>query len=167
MMVDVTLSVVLQIVQTVGVLVGITYYITIMRNTQRNQKTQMFMPIYNRVMDPGYRRDFSDIRVWQWEDYDDWEQKYYHNRDEWAKLMNVCRVHDMTAILLERDQIDLDLVSDVMRYPTIRLWEGLESVIREFRVQRDFHSFGEGSEYLYNEMKKRTPRKLKPLKGNR
>ena len=37
LMVDITLSIVLQFVQTVGILVGIIYYISIMR---ANQKTQ-------------------------------------------------------------------------------------------------------------------------------
>ena len=156
-MVEITLPIVLQLVQTLGILVAIIYYITIMRNSQRNQKTQMFMPIYNRIMDPGYRRDFSDIRVWEWEDYDDWERKYYYDRDEWAKIMNVFRVYEMVAVLLVRDQIEADLVSDVLSIPTIRLWEDLEPVVKEFRVRWNFHSFGEGAEYIYTEIKKRKP----------
>jgi hypothetical protein len=40
-MVEITLPIVLQIIQTVGILVGIIYYLIIMRNSQRNQKLQL------------------------------------------------------------------------------------------------------------------------------
>ena len=41
-----TLPLVLQIVQTMGILVGIIYYLTIMRNAQKARQTQMFMELY-------------------------------------------------------------------------------------------------------------------------
>jgi len=37
-MVEITLPIMLQIMQTVGILVGIIYYITIMRNTQKTRE---------------------------------------------------------------------------------------------------------------------------------
>jgi hypothetical protein len=162
-MVEFTLSLLLQIVQTVGILVGIVYYVTVMRHTETARQTQMFMPIYSRVIDAEYRRYFSDIMVWEWSDYDDWERKYYENRDEWAKLLHVLTVQGLVGLLLERKQIDLGLVSDVMRVPTIRMWDRIEPIIEEFRVRWDFPEFGEPAEYLYREMKKRKTRELKPL----
>jgi len=65
-----------------GVIAGFTYYVLTVRNAQKARQTQMFMPIYSRVLDSEYRRHFSDIRVWEWKDYDDWEEKYYRDRDE-------------------------------------------------------------------------------------
>jgi hypothetical protein len=40
-MVEITLPIVLQLLQTAGLLVGIVYYITIMRNSQRTQQMQL------------------------------------------------------------------------------------------------------------------------------
>jgi hypothetical protein len=40
-MVEITLPIVLQILQTVGILVGIVYYITIMRNSQRTRELSL------------------------------------------------------------------------------------------------------------------------------
>jgi hypothetical protein len=40
-MVEITLPIILQIVQTVGILVGIAYYLIIMRNSQRSQQIQL------------------------------------------------------------------------------------------------------------------------------
>jgi hypothetical protein len=40
-MVEVTIPIVLQVIQTVGILVGIIYYITIMRSNQKTQQLQL------------------------------------------------------------------------------------------------------------------------------
>ncbi len=40
-MVEITLPLVLQILQTAGILVGIIYYITIMRNTQKTRELSL------------------------------------------------------------------------------------------------------------------------------
>ena len=162
-MVEITLPILLQFVQTVGILVGIVYYVTMLRHSETARRTQMFMPLYSRVIDAEYRRHFSDIMVWEWSDYDEWERKYYENRDEWAKLMNVLNIQDWVSVLLERKQIDVGLVRDVMRESTIRFWERIEPIVKEFRVRWDLPRFGEGAEFLYREMKKRKPRELKPL----
>jgi hypothetical protein len=37
-MVEITLPIILQLLQTAGILVGIIYYITIMRNTQKTRE---------------------------------------------------------------------------------------------------------------------------------
>lgn len=157
------LSVIRDLVAIFGVIAGFSYYVLTVRNAQKSRQTQMFMPIYSRVIDAEYRRHFSDIMVWEWSDYDDWERKYFENRDEWAKLVHVLTVQGLVGFLLERKQIDLGLVSDVMRVPTIRMWERIKPIIEEFRVRWDFPEFGQPAEYLYREMKKRKPRELKPL----
>ena len=149
------LSMVRDLVTIFGVIAGFTYYVLTVRNAQKARQTQMFMPIYSRVLDSEYRRHFSDIRVWEWKDYDDWEEKYYRDRDEWAKLVNVMTVLGWVWVLLKRKQIDLDVVNDTMRLSTFRLWEGIEPIVKEFRERWDFPEFGLGVEYLYKELKNR------------
>ena len=153
-MIEITYQMVLSTLQTIALIVGIYYYVMVLRNQQRSRKTQMFMPIYSRVLDSEYRRHFSDIRVWEWEDFDDWEKKYYENRDEWAKLVNVVMVLEWVSVLLKRKDIDFDIVYDTLRIEVTRLWDGIGPIIKEGRVRWDFPEFGAGVETLYNELKK-------------
>jgi len=67
-MVEITLPIILQIVQTVALVVGIIYYLTIMRNQQRTREltlkaqehatetrqAQLFMQIYDKWSDPDF-----------------------------------------------------------------------------------------------------------------
>ena len=55
-MVEITYQMVLSTLQKVGLLIGIVYYLIIMRNSQRNQqiqletrKVQLFMQIYQQI----------------------------------------------------------------------------------------------------------------------
>lgn len=157
------LGVIRDLVAIFGVIAGFSYYVLTVRNAHKARQTQMFMPIYSRVIDAEYRRHFSDIMVWEWTDYDDWERKYYEDRNEWAKLINVLTIQAWVGMLLERKQIDVGLVSDAMRVPTIRMWDRIMPIIEEFRVRWDFPTFGVSAEYLYREMKKRKQRELRPL----
>jgi len=55
-MVEITLPIVLQIVQTAGIFVGIVYYLTIMRNNQRTQRIQL----YNTYLQPRLTEEYWD-----------------------------------------------------------------------------------------------------------
>jgi hypothetical protein len=94
-MVEITLPIMLQIVQTVGILVGIIYYITIMRNQQRTReltlesqelarkaqeqaletrKVQLFMQIYQDMNSTENLRIYSELINMEWEDWDDFRR---------------------------------------------------------------------------------------------
>jgi len=80
---EITLPVILQIVQTTGIIVGIIYYLTIMRNTQKTREltlqsqeltrkaqeqaaetrqTQLFMQLFDRWGDPDFARLYGKYR---------------------------------------------------------------------------------------------------------
>ena len=63
-MVDVSYQMVLSTLQTVGLLVGIVYYLTIMRNSQKNQQmqletrqSQLFMQLFQYHIDKERWKD--------------------------------------------------------------------------------------------------------------
>ena len=81
-MVDLTYQMVLSTLQTAGILVGISYYLVIMRNSQRNQQiqletrqAQLFMQVYSQWTG-GIHKHWAEISGWEWDDYDDYLQKY-------------------------------------------------------------------------------------------
>ena len=90
-MVEITLPIVLQIVQTVGILVGIAYYITIMRNSQKTQdlslkaqeqaletrKAQLYMQIYSRLDDNEFWENYGRlVYEYEYKGMDDFLENY-------------------------------------------------------------------------------------------
>ncbi len=62
-MVEVTLTLVLQFVQTAGILVGIIYYITTLRLAQKAREAQVFLQFSNRIADDRFLVGFRNLLV--------------------------------------------------------------------------------------------------------
>ncbi|UCD45779.1 MAG: hypothetical protein JSV27_04650 [Candidatus Bathyarchaeota archaeon] len=89
-MVEITVPIMLQIFQTVGILVGIVYYITIMRNSQRTRElslkaqeqaletrqTQIFMQIYQQLNSEESFKTWAELKNLDVPDYEEFLRKY-------------------------------------------------------------------------------------------
>ncbi len=173
-MVEITLPIVLQIVQTVGILVGIVYYITIMRNAQRTrelslkvqeeaEKTRQRDLVFQRLQGYTleYTKTFAEVASFtDWEDAEDFEKKYgiFANPEAFSKYLYIQRTFSLAGILLKENMADADLIFQL--YPAsavIRIWEQFEPVIQNARKRRNYPTMNEPFEFLYNEVKKRYP----------
>jgi hypothetical protein len=110
-MVEITLPIVLQILQTAGILVGISYYLVIMRNSQKTRElalkaqeltlqsqeltrkaqqqaletrqAQLFMNIYNlRWNDPHFDDVIHRIDSLRWKDWDEYQALFDYSNPE-------------------------------------------------------------------------------------
>ena len=163
-MVEITYQIVLSTVQTVGILVGIVYYITIMRNTQKTLKmaletrqAQLFMHIYDRFNETEFSTQWTKV-MFQWgcRDFEDWWQKYgpEANVEENASFVSVIRYYEGVGVLVKKGLIDLNLVGELMSSHVIRFWDQMESVFKGIRERLNWPEVFQGFEYLYNEIKK-------------
>jgi hypothetical protein len=172
MMVEISLSIVLQIVQTIGILVGIVYYLTIMRNTQRTrelslkaqeeaEKNRQRDMIIQRSQSYSleYIRTFNEVMLMtDWETPEEWDEKYYrtNNVEAFSKWNYITRLYEMAGLLM-RQGADPDIIFAF--YPegaVINLWEQYESIVHYMRDKWG-PPFLDSLEYLYNEAKKRQP----------
>jgi len=94
-MVEITLPIILQILQTIGILVGIVYYITIMRNTQRTRElslnaqeqaletrqAQMFLQMLNRWRDETEGLDVWPVIATKISNAEEYLDKYKNDED--------------------------------------------------------------------------------------
>ena len=86
-MVEITLTILLQIVQTVGILVGVYYYIMSLQNQSRTRQAQLFMQLFQDFISAEMNKIHLDLVKMEWEDYHDFEMKYGsdYNLDSAAK----------------------------------------------------------------------------------
>ena len=174
MMVELTVPIVLQGVQTVGILVGIVYYITIMRNQQRTQmlslkaqeeaeksrqREMILLRAQNYSLD--YTKAYSD--VWgmrDWKTPEEFHKKYgiLTNPEAFSKVVYVRSVFNWAGLLLKEKGIDPELVFQLYAPNTIiGLWDMYEPIILDVRQRFNYPEYWEPFEYLYNEAKKRYP----------
>ena len=146
-----------------GVIAGFTYYVLIVRNSQRTQQlqldtrqAQLFMTVHDHFTSTMFHRQGNAIRYqWEWSDFDDFIEKYgpKNNLEAWSDLLSVFTVFESIGLLVREKLIDVDMVDELMLGLITRTWERIEPVIFEYRERFNWPQAGRSFEYLYNEMK--------------
>ena len=131
---QVTFQTLFQFLQTVGILVGVFYYIMTLRNTRKNQQmqletrqAQLFMPIYETTRNPEFRKQMQEIWQQSWTDHNDFLDKYGPdtNPEAFAIRTAVCSYFEGIGVLVKRDLVDISMVNDLVATSIITTWEKL------------------------------------------
>jgi len=162
-MVEITLPIILQILQTAGILVGIVYYITIMRNSQRNQQlqletreTQLFMQIYQQLNSAESMAIWAEVRNMEVKDFKDFLKRYDSsvNPESFGKRGHIWWSYNAIGAMVATKRIDIRLVAMLLGPMIIGQWEKWEEIIRGTREYEKSPGSCAGFEYLYEEMVK-------------
>jgi len=160
LMVDLeVISMVRDIVTILGVIGGFTYYVMTVRATQRNQKqqletrqAQLFMNIYNQWTS-GINRNFSELRNWEWNNYDDYIKKYGDIESQ-NEVSNVGGYLEGIGVLVKENYVPIRLVALFLTTVVMDFYEQFESITKENRKRRNAPRIGSESEYLYKTLHK-------------
>jgi len=155
-MVEITLPIVLQIVQTVGILVGIVYYITIMRNAQRSRQTEMLMRLHESKYDREGLEALFTLMNLEWEDVDDYMEIYagITGKTEIPTMFESQSSYmDGLGYIVKNGIVDVDTVYHIAGRRILFFCFKLETIIKAFRDQSwGTPDYAENFEYLANEM---------------
>jgi len=123
MMVDITYQMVLSTLQTVGLLVGIYYYIMSLRNQQKNQeltlksqdsatetrKIQIANDVIAKLSIPEFYPAWMDVVYRQpYTDFKDWLEKYgpHSNMDAYINFVYIAENYDMAGLVHRHGLVD-------------------------------------------------------------
>jgi hypothetical protein len=153
---------VFQFLQTVGILVGVFYYVMTIRANQRNQElqletrqAQLFMQIYDKFNDYDRSEISIEVLSFEWENNEDFWSKYSFEADPEAyrKWNHVAGFFEGVGVLVKRKLIDPEVVDDLMSASTLMFWERYGPVIIDGRKRLNMPQMWEWAEYLYHEIK--------------
>jgi hypothetical protein len=160
-MVEFTVPLLLDIIRTAGILVGIVYYITIMRNQQRAQreaeKSRRNELVYGKLQNISleYATSFNEVMTLRdWRDPEEWEEKYGRNNnlEAFSKWNYIIRHYTLAGLLLKQGA-DPEIIFDLYPYgAVINLYELFKPIIEHKKKVEswDFTNL----DYLYSEAKK-------------
>ena len=149
-MVEITLPIVLQILQTAGILVGIIYYITIMRNQRKARQLQILKE------DSSTLENIIKVNSMEFSDYDDFIEKYGMDTDfsAWMDFLMVFNQFEEYGVYLKEGFLDIRFVVLLTGGMILTLRERFMDVIREHRIRHNYPRFMIEAEYLMNNVKK-------------
>ena len=170
-MAELSLPVILQILQTAGILVGIFYYITVLNNQQKNQKhaedTRKIQLLYeiNEYTTSHRHLSWKEMMEMEWLDYDDFNQKYgpESNPDKYNDRVSIWRNMNLYGLLVEDGLIDISTYIRIIADQSPLFWNKFGKLIEEMRRVQDNPELYIGIEILARETDKyRVSKGLKP-----
>ena len=152
-MVEITLPIVLQILQTSGILVGIIYYITIMRNAQKTKRYENLKWFLEQRSNTEDLLKYAWVQNLEWEDYEDHLSKYGRkaNPEAWARLWSYLIMFDDVGLMVRRGLMDIEDFYDISQRSIPSVWKKYRPIIEENRKRGDPTSMVD-FEYLIEEM---------------
>jgi hypothetical protein len=138
----------------IGIIVSILYYTSVLRSQNTTREAQLFMTIYNNhIALPTQTIAVELMHQWDWEDYDDFMDKYAlpNNLEAHAKWTHYFSSLEGLGILLRKGLIDSDLIYSTQYGSIIMIWERFFPIIEVWRETAGSHLY-EDPEFLYNEM---------------
>jgi len=150
------------IVATAGVLVGVIYYIQIMRDQAKTRQTDLVMRLYATFSSTEFQDAWTKVRkrAQEFEDMDDineFEEKVGGLRE----FNQVNLFFEGVGILLKRKIVDHTMIEDLFGGAIVRTWEKVRTGTIRGRKQLNDPTIYYYFEYLYNEMMKRQQRGIK------
>ena len=135
---------------------SILYYTVVLRNQNKTRQAQLYMQVWNRFASEEGTRRAAETRGYEWDDFQDFENKYgrENNIDAHAKRVHVWNEHNGIGLLLRKGLIDFDMVNKVAGGAIMVHWEKWEPIIREYRKVFDNPEFHSDWEYFYKRVKK-------------
>lgn len=165
-MVEITLPIMLQLVQTVGILVGIVYYLTTIRNSQKNQQqqletrqAQLLMNLMNTFRSTEYRRQWHTLWAVEWRDFEEFKERF-HGKDVevMSAYTSVMTFFESVGVIVKSGLIDIDKVYSLLAGAIKMAWERYEPLIMgdrelftEYTPQGKKGTW-DSFEFLYNEI---------------
>jgi hypothetical protein len=158
---QVTFQTIFQFLQTVGILVGVYYYITTIRSTKKNQEmqletrqAQLFMQIYREDLGIAEKGPYGMIGVieWNFNDYDDFNEKFGpdSNPDAYQSYIYLLYIMEGIGVLVREGYVDIRLIALLSSGMVKNLWMKLQPIIYEERKRRNWPRWSIEFEYLYD-----------------
>ena len=154
-MVEITLPIVLQIIQTVSISVGIIYYLFIMRNVQKSAQRENLLLRFQ-SFDKTYNMAREDFNEQEWGNT--MEDFWNHSSESRANFNYLHMRFNNLGVVLKEKMMDPDIFYQLFPpMQTMSIWERIENIIKDYRKRTNDTTYNEAFEYLYNETKKRYP----------
>ena len=160
---QVTFQTIFQFLQTVSIMVGIAYYLMILRNQQESQqktdqarKIQTFMQIHQRQNDQKEQETLYMLYNLEWINFEDYIDKYsaMSGHPEIAGAFDSqLSYYDGIGTMVKENMIDLETVYNIAGRRILMLWFKFETIVKGFRDPKwGIPDYGENLEYLAEEM---------------
>jgi len=145
------------VIAAASIAIAATYYITIVRNTNRTRQAQLYTQFHSKSMNKELIKDLLEINIsWKWKDVDDFFQKYgpEKNPDAFAKFVSVGAYYEGMGTLVQKILVSIDMIPEILAIAVVDFWEKIQPVATQLSKQLRRSQAFDGIEHLYREIQR-------------
>jgi hypothetical protein len=164
-MAEITYQMVLSTLQTVGLLVGISYYILTLRNAQHTRELalkaqqqaletrqgQLVMGIYNNFASPPYQKAYRIVSRTTWDSFDEFKELVQATEFSTSYTL-IGNFFEGVGVLVKEELLDIRFVALLLSSHLRKFWEKTLPFIDEYRIEWNSQRVWSETEFLYNEL---------------
>jgi len=152
-MAEITYQMVLSTLQTAGLLVGIFYYVTTLRNQSKARKTQLYLQLVNKFSQSDYIEALVKFNALEWSTAEDLIEDF-GNLEGRKTIATLGNWYEGLGVLVKENLLDIRVVALLLTGLVIQFWDKFIPVIDEAREAWGSPRVFIEAEYLYNQLMK-------------
>ena len=159
-MAEITYQMVLSTLQTVGLLVGIFYYIITLQNAQKSRDAQIFLQFSNRMGSEKWQRGTQlFLDGLKFNSFSEMMSYSENNPENWSDIRYVQAALEDFGGMVRGGYLKVNIIAITTFTPIILVWEAMQPTIEEWRIH--YPRMWSEIEYLYHQLilyKQRNPK---------
>ena len=159
-MVEITFEIMLSTLQTVSIIIGIFYYLTILRNTQKTRRAENLRWFLEDRSNEEKILKYAWAMNLKWDNYEDFQSKFGRdtNPETWSRLWSFLVKWDDIGLMVNRNVIDIADLYELSGRSIPSIWMKYKPIIEEVRKRDDSTSML-WFQHLIEEMQKESNRR--------
>ena len=140
-----------------GVIAGFSYYVMVVRSTQKNQRqqletrqAQLFMNISNKFHSDEMVESFFEIYKMEYTDLDDFLEKYGMDN---IYMQRYTGFLESLGVMVKEGYIDIRPIAILFGGDLVAVWTKLQPMVYEVREKWGYSRMAIETEYLYDKFK--------------
>jgi len=115
-MVEVTLTLVKDVLTIVGVIAGFSYYVMTVRNANKARQIQLSLHLSETMRDIETNKIGIELLKMEWKDFDDFVSRYDStvNADSFTKRWKMWNTMESVGYMLHKGFLEIDSVYNIM-----------------------------------------------------
>jgi len=149
---QITFQIIFQFLQTVGILVGVSYYILSLRNQNRARKTRLYIQMINKFSEPDFIEALGKLNDLEWSTAEDFIEEW-RTPEGRKTIITLGNWYEGLGTLVKENLLDIRVVALLLTGLVIQFWDKFIPVIDEVREALEWPRFYIEAEYLYDQLK--------------
>jgi hypothetical protein len=156
-MVDVSYQMVLSTLQTVSIMVGIYYYLMILRNTEKTRRKDIMFQRIN-IIDEDFYDKLAKMSQEDWSTFHEWTEYRKEHPESYNFIAYIMMTLNSIGVLLMQNIVDEETLFKAFSPPlVVWTWEKTSPIVMAWRETINLPDYHGGFEYLYNRALKLYP----------